>query len=573
MDRKIFSRLLISLSFIICHLSFSVALTSCADFLEIKSQNEIVLEDFWTEKADVDAVVSGCYARLHDDDVVRRMMVWGEFRSDNIGIGRNIQDDINLERVLNENIDASNAYTTWAPFYSVINRCNTVLLYAPEVAAKDPAFTQEELQATVAEVSAIRDLCYFYLIRTFRDIPFQGSEAFIDDDQRFDLPATPFNEVLDWLIADLESVKGQAVKRYPTTKTYYQTGRITQDAIRAMLCDMYLWKGDYQNVIKNADEIIESKQQLATERRTTSAYVSASENLLRLNGYPLINSVMSRDTYGADYNDIFGDGSSLESIFELVYMTPTNMPSNSAVNAFYGYAGEKGLVGPSSIVLEGDNTPYKAKYDGRGLAFLNKSREIIAKYVYQNVQIEATSRTTDPTVSYIGSYPKDLNKSNWIIYRLSDVMLMKAEAMAELMTADDSDQNTQYQQQIFSLVNAVNKRSVCETPLVDTLKANDYRSKQALQTLVMQERQRELMFEGKRYYDLVRQAMRLNSSTNLATIVSTKQTSNAGYVRNKLQKIDAIFWPYNLDETKVNANLVQNPAFGSGENSSYEKAK
>jgi hypothetical protein len=34
--------------------------------------------------------------------------------------------------------------------------------------------------------------------------------------------------------------------------------------------------------------------------------------------------------------------------------------------------------------------------------------------------------------------------------------------------------------------------------------------------------------------------------------------------------MDAIYWPYNVNELKVNANLVQNPAFGSGENDSYK---
>jgi hypothetical protein len=34
--------------------------------------------------------------------------------------------------------------------------------------------------------------------------------------------------------------------------------------------------------------------------------------------------------------------------------------------------------------------------------------------------------------------------------------------------------------------------------------------------------------------------------------------------------MDAIFWPYNIDELKVNNSLVQNPAFGSGEDDSYQ---
>jgi hypothetical protein len=37
-----------------------------------------------------------------------------------------------------------------------------------------------------------------------------------------------------------------------------------------------------------------------------------------------------------------------------------------------------------------------------------------------------------------------------------------------------------------------------------------------------------------------------------------------------MKKMDAIYWPYNLDELKVNPYLIQNSAFGSGENSSYD---
>uniref|UniRef100_UPI00258FFAF1 RagB/SusD family nutrient uptake outer membrane protein n=1 Tax=uncultured Prevotella sp. TaxID=159272 RepID=UPI00258FFAF1 len=168
------------------------------------------------------------------------MMIWGEARTENVMAGQGINNDLNLHNILKENITAMNSYTTWEGFYDVINRCNTVLKYAPGVAEKDPAYTQGDLDATIAEVTALRSLCYFYLIRTFRDVPF-SREAFTDDDQKMDLPATPFYEVLDNLIGDLRSVEDMAVKRYPETQPFYQTGRITQDAIRAMLCEMYLW--------------------------------------------------------------------------------------------------------------------------------------------------------------------------------------------------------------------------------------------------------------------------------------------------------------------------------------------
>jgi lambda repressor-like predicted transcriptional regulator len=92
-----------------------------------------------------------------------------------------------------------------------------------------------------------------------------------------------------------------------------------------------------------------------------------------------------------------------------------------------------------------------------------------------------------------------------------------------------------------------------------------------METLVMQERQRELMFEGKRYFDLVRQARRNGNTQALSAAVQRKVTTGGALIANKMSKMDAIYWPYNYEELKVNTNLTQNPAFSSGENSSYEK--
>ena len=133
-------------------------LTSCSDFLEIEPLSEIVLENFWNEKADVDGIIAGCYSGMQADGLVRRMIIWGEARSENIGAGLNSTDDANLLNVLNENIMATNGYTSWDGFYNIINRCNTVIKYAPQVAASDPSYSESELQAHIAEMVALRSL-------------------------------------------------------------------------------------------------------------------------------------------------------------------------------------------------------------------------------------------------------------------------------------------------------------------------------------------------------------------------------------------------------------------------------
>ena len=154
-------------------------------------------------------------------------------------------------------------------------------------------------------------------------------------------------------------------------------------------------------------------------------------------------------------------------------------------------------------------------------------------------------------------------------------MLLKAEALTQLISNNETftEQDEQYYNQAFSLVNAVNKRSLCQptSQLKDSLAISAFNTKEKIETLVMKERQRELMFEGKRWYDLVRRSMRDGNTNYLSTQVLQKYTSNTSAIQNKFRKMDAIFWPYNVDELKVNKNLRQNPAFGSGENSSYTK--
>jgi len=588
--------------YIVCAISAVCGLSSCSDFLEIEPQNEIILEKFWNEKADVNTILAGCYSGMQEGNVIKRMMVWGEFRSDNIGPGSNTQQDGNLEKILKENIDAKNSYTDWQAFYTVINRCNTLIKYAPGVAAIDPAYTESELQANIAEVVGLRSLCYFYLIRAFRDVPFTR-EAYIDDDQKLDLPATKFDAVLDSLIFDLESVKNNAVKRYPVTKELYQTGRITQDAIHALLCELYLWKKDYQNCVRYADLVIESKKAIYEEnrkKRTSSSTLQTSNEVEeRFNGFPLATNSTSTNYYGDAYTTLYGsdrnniDEVNQEIIFQLVFDDDpqgSGMSQNGAVNDFYGNSqASTGLVAPSDYIyaqIEASGTDRKVfadknkmydariytncRYTGSGSGNSNKS---INKYTTSTIDIFAAGAT--PEASYGSKYTQNQNGSNWIIYRLPDIMLLKAEALTQMMRdGSDSDvieYNKSLVDRAFTLVNAINKRSVCETLLSDTLIRTSYNTKGDMETLVLQERQRELMFEGKRWFDLVRLSQRTGNTQILSAAALQKASIGAGLISNHLAKMDAIYWPYNLDEMKVNLNLVQNPAFGSGEDDSYQK--
>ena len=552
----------------------ALGLGSCSDFLEIEPLNDIVLDKFWNEENDVENIVAGCYSGMQNRILIERMIVWGELRSDHLIGGTGVQDNINIQNILKENITANNVYTSWGEFYDIINRCNTVLHYSPLVAERDPNYTETELMATRAEVSAIRDLCYFYLIRTFRDVPY-STQPFLDELQQMAMPATKFDAVLDSLITDLENVKSYAVKTYPVSKTNYQCGRITQDAIHAMLAEMYLWKKDYANSVKYADMVIDAKTQRFQNEIDNAGGNSSSYKMFE--GYPLIyDSYTTGNLYGNAYGTIFGSGASRESILELIFADDKTRLANHGLSFLYGNQKTMpGIVKPADfITTDVSDASYKVfcdKYDTRNyenLYRMSASQYGVAKYVCKSGMVSISS--TEITSSASPSYPEEYCHANWILYRLTDVMLLKAEALVQMVDGDaKTEANDSLLRAAYDIVSVINKRSNCATTYMPITYAN-YSTKSQMENLVFEERARELMFEGKRWYDLVRRSLRDGNTSYLVQQVTRKGSDNASVVQAKLAKMDAIFWPYNLDELKVNPYLVQNPAFGSGDDNSYQ---
>ena len=542
-------------------------LSSCSDFLDITPLNKVVLENFWTQKSEVNAVLMGCYESLESEESIIRMGGWGEMRSENILQGASIGNEYN--EILNENILPTNSLTKWNVMYQTINRCNTVCHYAPMVQKKDPNYTVNELNANIAEASFIRDLCYFYLIRTFRDVPL-SFEPTIDDTKEFQIPATPMNAALDSLIKDLESVKDYAVKRYvddskmsnaqAASQAYENSSRVTRVAIYALLADLNLWRGNYDETIKYCDLIIDFKKNQYKEK---IAQIGDLTDMQEFAGIPLILEAPAGSvTCGNAYNEIFGTGNSFESIFEL-YFRNNQQVKNKYVNEFFGKDRLGSISGLSRYCKDAatGNSDLFTKNDCRVYATSEKSnsRYAITKYVNSSVSMDIKNVTDEKSLKLTTSRG-NAEYANWIIYRLTDVMLMKAEACilkgeAEYETA-------------FTLINAVNKRAHNYTTSAakDTLVFDDYRtSQEKMEQLLLDERNRELMFEGKRWYDLVRIAVRDGNNQRLVSEATKKYQDKVNALKIKLADPNIIFFPYNKEELKVNPFLKQNSAYGNTE--------
>src|SRR5574344_3547 len=138
--------------------------SSCKDWLDLRPEGEMILDEFWQTESDAQSVLAAAYRGLIENDCTERMLVWGEGRSDNFTNGTSILSS--LYDVLRQEIEPTNKYTEWSGFYRVINYCNTFLKFSPGVLEKDDNFTMEKLNAMRAEAYTLRALSYFYLVRT-----------------------------------------------------------------------------------------------------------------------------------------------------------------------------------------------------------------------------------------------------------------------------------------------------------------------------------------------------------------------------------------------------------------------
>jgi len=500
-------------------LIFSV-LQGCTTWLDIKPENEVVLEDFWQTESQATSVLSASYRGLLEDACVERMFVWGELRSDNVVEGNSTNTD--MLNILRVNITSSNNYANWASFYSVINYCNTFLKFTPNVVKTDQNFTVAKLHSLEAEALTLRALCYFYLVRAFNEVPLVLTPS-ISDTQNYYEGKSSERKILDQIIADLNTAQQYARADYG--KGAYNKGRITLNAIYALQADVYLWDQQYSNCVDACNNIISDK---------TLALVTG-ENMLK---------------------NVFYTGNSTESIFELQF--DKDIQVNNTVNNFFGFEGNRSgqLSFPVYLAKTGNFSPFnyaassvkESTTDLRQTNFFGTTTNGGGYSIYKYALIQCLVNA-DETVTPV--YRPLSTTVNWVVYRLSDIMLMKAEALVEM---DRSDLDLK---EALKMVNTTYLRSNITS---DSLQFNNYNSKGSLETLVLRERQRELMFEGKRWFDLMRLARRNSNPSAILAYISPKLTGD-NMQSNKMSVMNALYMPVLKAELIINPSLTQNPFY------------
>ncbi|MFO7670486.1 MAG: RagB/SusD family nutrient uptake outer membrane protein [Bacteroidales bacterium] len=491
--------------------------SSCSDWLYLEPESELTREEFWQTGEDVNAVIAGTYKEVAG--TVELLFKWGELRADLLVPGANISADD--RKIMDGFIYPENGLNRWDHLYRAINYASTVLKFSPLVVERDQSFNENESKAYEAEALYLRSLCYFYLVRIFRDVPLV-LEASENDAQDYYPPVSSEHDIFLQIIDDLQL----AVQGLPTSygRLEYDKGRATKSAAYALMADVYLYFEKYQACIDACDQVI---------------------------GSDLFGMID-----GEDWFMNFFPGNSNESIFEIQFdkdLDQTNMlyrmMAPNPGDGTYPDGNDEFRVSPYFVTefekyptdRRGGNRSYMA-YSGAGW-YRFSTTNVLWKYVgTEGIPSSATGASAS---GYrIGNKESD---ANWIVYRYPDVILMKAEALIQQGNYYDAT----------ALINLIRARALVEP-------VSSSSSKNTLEDILFEERAKEFCGEGKRWFDLIRFGKRNNFERIdkfIEILADNKSYEDAQIIRSKYSNPDSWYLPIHQDEIDQNDKLVQNPYY------------
>lgn len=199
-------------------------------------------------------------------------------------------------------------------------------------------------------------------------------------------------------------------------------------------------------------------------------------------------------------------------------------------------------------------------------------RMLMATYVPDNGQVIGWASSNQYYIwKYYGTDVPDITggarahqDANFILYRVAEVMLMKAQALT--MKGQGS------WAEAVSMINKVRNRALLGNfKDIDTQSADASAQISQLDELtlleeIIDQKEMEFMAEGKRWYDLLwlgRIGGGKYKTQFMTKVIEGNQTTNSQWIRSVLQDANAWYMPIPQADIEHNKLLVQNPYYSS----------
>ncbi|QES89123.1 RagB/SusD family nutrient uptake outer membrane protein [Rhizosphaericola mali] len=481
---------------------------SCKKFLDQDPISTVTDATSWSSSSDVNSQIAGCYSGIRSAfNAACSFYSYGDVPTDLWG-DMTANSDYNYIYQMNWGITVSSLNTydpklklrVWTPFYSSIQQSNRCLYFINTMSNDkfDGATEADEIaqkKAFEAEARFCRAFNYFYMARVWGNVPldtsYQEDISSITSDPRVDQ-----SQILNAAIYDLNIAK--ANMDYRDASSTDKNVRADKGACFALLAHIYAWKGAYDSCVMACDSVISN------------------------GGYSLVS--------GSNYATIY-NGQSDEGIFEIA-QNSTSEALNAQTEASIAYFT---LAAP---YIATNSVPIWKLSTGKLFELYNDTTDARFKKEYTYVNSGSTkyyyctkySNISTVTASGVNYY---LSENNIIVFRLADIYLLRAEAYASKSTPDFSNALTD--------LNTIRTRAGISNYTLAELSTNGQNS---LLDSVTAERGRELLLEGSRYYDLVRNE-RITGVSKFPYMTQAQFTAGKYY------------WPIDPSLMTLNSGLVQ----------------
>lgn len=517
-----------------CATALLASTTSCNDWLKEDAPGKTGLDDFFTSGLTAIQTVNAAYTPLAWEFNNTYFSEWfiGDVASDDaLKGGQNTTDMADAYDIENFKTNPNNSLLLdfYRAQYQGIGRCNLAIQEVADV-EPDEYMTQSRKDCLLGEAHFMRAYYYFRLVRVFGGVPYV--DFIIDSSDRWQQPRATAETIYQKIIDDL-----LIAEPLLWNKSQYadeDLGRATKGAAQAMLLKAYLYMHDYDNAYLWGKAFMEQQKDKGEYELCTN--YSDNFTLAGENGPESVFEIQ----YMADPTSDYGEG------FGFTRGTFTTILTRGRAASLGGNAGW------------GFNHPTQNLYD---------------EFEAGDPRLAATiSRPTDEEVesntdlTYLGS-PYNNNKTsfyengsyvaldhatrspmNYRLIRLSDVMLMYAEAALE------SGKDIAAAK---SMLNEVRGR-VGMTGFPGYLGYTDNTGD--LRKAIRHERRVELAMEGHRWFDLCRWGIAYdvmdkdNGSYGKAETEAAK-AEMASFIKGKHE-----LFPIPAEEINLNP-MEQNPGY------------
>ena len=472
-------------------------LAGCSkDYLDLQPRDAVSTETFYRTQTDAIQATNSAYSQLRGQGLYGHSLWAMDIMADNSFVGGGgAADGIEFQQLDNFTIPSSNPVTTdlFQRSYLGIGAANLVLTRVPAI-EMDAAIKDRSL----GEAEFLRALYYFYLVRTFGDVPLLLTPA-SNPTEVANVARDPATAVYAQIEKDLQDA---ITKLPPSYADDSNVGRATKWSATALLAKVYLTEDKMAEAATQADAVITN----------------------------------SGKSLWANYADNFKleNENGKESLFEVQYKSGLNNYTfdgpGSAINEFWGAR----FFGNPFVVTGGGygfNIPEVNFVNGYEAGDTRKAATVfVPGDKYPDGQVQPDQLEGDPNGYNVRKFYAGTASTIWDsplnvpVLRLAEMYLIKAEALGA--TGEG-----------FAALNMVRKRA----GLPDLTAANtpDFKAS------VLKERRYELAFEMDRWYDL----KRTNNLLNNAHLISKGITPNN------------VLMPIPQAERDVNPNLTQNPGY------------